>query len=198
MENASKALLIAAVVLIVILIVTMGLRILDSTDDVSEATDEASESIALGNAENSEELLHLIENNLVRIKDHTVEVNDYWFEDYNFNKDPKSKVLLKPNTTYKLSFDYKVNESDEKVAIGCGIGFGENAYNVDILDNKYPNQVQGTYIKEITTPDKFMYVKADGAIVEVTKPYLQIRFARMQEKSSCSVDISNVKFVKVK
>lgn len=45
MENASKALLIAAAVLIVILLIAFGVQILNSTDDVSGSAQEVGDQL---------------------------------------------------------------------------------------------------------------------------------------------------------
>lgn len=47
MENASKALLIAAAVLIVILLIAFGMRILNSNDDTGEQADQAAQSTSM-------------------------------------------------------------------------------------------------------------------------------------------------------
>ena len=46
MENASKALLIAAAVLIVILIIAFGMRIFNSTSDVSGQADSTGKALS--------------------------------------------------------------------------------------------------------------------------------------------------------
>ena len=45
MENASKALLIAAAVLVVILIIAFGMRIFNSTSDVSSQADSTGKAL---------------------------------------------------------------------------------------------------------------------------------------------------------
>ena len=45
MENASKALLIAAAVLVVILIIAFGMRIFNSTSDVSSQADQTGQAL---------------------------------------------------------------------------------------------------------------------------------------------------------
>lgn len=45
MENATKALLIAAAVLIVIVLIALGVKLLNSTSNISEQTEQTSESI---------------------------------------------------------------------------------------------------------------------------------------------------------
>lgn len=47
MENASKALLIAAAVLIVILLIAFGMRILNSNDDTGEQADQVAQSTSM-------------------------------------------------------------------------------------------------------------------------------------------------------
>lgn len=189
MENTTKALLIAASVLIVILLVTFALRILNSTNnDISDSADNVGEGITSQTEDASKKLSNIFKDttskNLVNISDFNINMNNFYYHSY-FPTNPV--VLLEPNTKYTLSFDYKINSADYR--IGCGIGYGETYYQKDIIYSQtYPNQTKGTFEKTFTTPSSFI----------VSKPYLQLRFARMDRPGNFNVDISNVAFRKVK
>lgn len=187
MENSTKALLIAAAVLIVIIIVALAINILSSSTDNADSTDEVGEAVSVKSDEATREVLGILDDlnnkNLISVPDGKLEFN-YWYQNY-FPKNPK--LLLEPNTKYVLSFDYKINYADSTV--GCGIGYGKTHYSKDILYSvTYPNQTKGTFVKTFTTPANFI----------TDEPYLQLRFARMNQPGNLSVEISNVRFKKVK
>ena len=207
MENASKALLIAAGVLIVILIIAISMRIFNSTGDIAGDTEMIGESITGSISEASKEAIYELKDlngkSLIRVEEHEADAKQNSYYSSYFPQNPK--VLLKPNTKYMLSFDYKVNYATQNV--GCGIGCGERAYILDIVYNKIyyrknSNEKEGSFKYTFTTPQKFMVkVKENGVVVgkrEITEPYLHIRFSRMGTPGDCSVDISNVRFKEVK
>ena len=89
----------------------------------------------------------------------------------------------------------------------CGIGFGNNMYLADITEKMYFNvngsSKEGKCVKEVVTGNKFLIQNPDKTYIEEKKPYLQIRFIRVTNEAipvgkKIVVDISNVKFVKVK
>lgn len=190
MENSTKGLLIVATVLVFIIIIALAINVLNSNKSTADNAEQVGNAIAVESdilSKDLEKLLDNLENkNLVDIPDKKWEFN-YWYQNY-FPQNPK--VLLEPNTQYILSFDYKINYADYPV--GCGIGYGEKYYAKDIIYiAKYPNQtvgMEGIFVKTFTTPAAF----------NTDKPYLQLRFARMNESGKVSVEISNVKFKKVK
>lgn len=187
MENATKALLIAAAVLIVIIIISVSILILGSGNNAKNSADEVGEGISTASTAYSKEIAGILDDinikNLINAEDRTVTFSNYYYQNY-FPKNPK--ILLEPNTEYILSFDYKVNYAD--YTVGCGIGYGTTHYIKDILYSvTYPNQTQGTFVKRFTTPSEFI----------VSEPYLQLRYARMNNPGNLSVEISNIKFKKL-
>lgn len=186
MENATKALLIAAAVLIAIILIALGISIVNSTGDVSDSADEVGTQIAVKADDISEDTLSILDDinneNLIKVANRVATVNNEYYENY-FPDNPK--LLLEPNTTYILSFDYEIISAD--YSIGCGIGYGKTHYAKDILYSvTYPNQTKGKFSKTFKTPNTF----------NTDKPYLQIRFARMNNPGKFKVNIKNVKFKK--
>lgn len=185
MDNSSKALLITAAILITITIITLSISILKSNNRVSESANESGEKISVTADKVSDEItstLNDLDNNLIKVKNRKIEFTNKWYENY-FPTEPK--LLLNPNTTYVLSFDYKINYADD--IVGCGIGYGEFYYKTDIIYSViYPNQTAGKFIKTFSTPNTF----------NTDKPYLQLRFARMDNAGKLSVEIKNIKFKK--
>lgn len=187
MENSTKALLIAAAVLIVIIIVALAINILSASNGTADSTEEVGDAVSVKSDEASREVLGMLDDlnnkNLISVPDGKLQFN-YWYQNY-FPQNPK--LLLEPSTKYVLSFDYKINYADSTV--GCGIGYGKTHYSKDILYSvTYPNQTKGTFIKTFTTPATFI----------TDEPYLQLRFARMNQPGNLSVEITNVRFKKVK
>lgn len=126
MENTSKALLIAAAVLIVIIIIAVSMKIFNVNEGITDDAGEVGESIKTETTKAADEAIDIFEKNLVRIKDHRVtlvgrEDEKVMYANYNFNTDLKSKILLEPNTRYKLSFDYKIVEH-----------INDSAYNIHV------------------------------------------------------------------
>ena len=186
MENATKALLIVAAVLIAIILVAMSINLLNSTGDTSDSAQQVGDRIIVEADDVSRDVISILDDlnnkNLTYIDDRKEEFN-WWYQNY-FPKNPK--LLLEPSTTYILSFDYRINYADSTV--GCGIGYGKTHYSKDILYSvTYPNQTEGTFVKTFTTPSTF----------NTDEPYLQLRFARMNQPGKLSVEIENVRFKKV-
>lgn len=186
MENATKALLIAAAVLIAIILVAMAISLLNSVGNTSDSAEQVGERVVVEADNVSGDVISLLDDlnnkNLINVADRKEEFN-WWYQNY-FPKNPK--LLLEPSTTYVLSFDYKINYADSTV--GCGIGYGKTHYSKDILYSvTYPNQTEGKFVKTFTTPSTF----------NTDEPYLQLRFARMNQPGKLNVEIENVRFKKV-
>lgn len=210
MENASKALLIAAGVLIVILIIVISMRIFNSTGDIAGDAEMIGESIAGTTSDASKEAIYELKDlngkSLIRVEEHEADSKQNNYYSSYFPQNPK--ILLKPNTKYMLSFDYKVNYATQNV--GCGIGCGESYYQLDIEYNKIyyrknSNEKEGSFKHTFTTSGGILYeITEDGKFKNkntgtiVNTPYLHIRFSRMGRPGDCSVDISNVRFKEVK
>ncbi len=111
--------------------------------------------------------------NLINIPDFNVAYEDFYY------RDTATGFLLKPNCTYTLSFDYKVNSTSG--TLYCGIGYGTSAYSSDMRELKYPNQVNGRHVVTFTTPTDIGDEK-----------YLFVRFVRTNSKASVNVDISSM------
>lgn len=185
MENATKALLIVAAVLITIILIATAISILNSSGNAADFAGEIGEGITVEADDVSSGVINFLDDlnseNLIRVADRTEEFN-WWYTNY-FPKNPK--LMLEPSTRYVLSFDYKINYADSTV--GCGIGYGKTHYSKDILYSvTYPNQTEGKFVKTFTTPSSF----------NTDEPYLQLRFARMNRPGRVSVEIKNVKFKK--
>ena len=103
---------------------------------------------------------------------------------------PTPKLLLEPNTTYHLKFEYVINSATKRMQ--TSVGFGENSYVNDIKQKSWTNQNIGekaVFEMSFTTPNHFY---AWGTTTEVTKPYLQLRLTRCSGTGTWNVDISNV------
>jgi len=191
MENASKALIMAGAILISILLITVSIYIFSSNSGTKKTIEETGEVMALKTEDITENLKSALNEldaeNLVKIPNHTVSYTNDYYIDY-FPQNPK--VLLEANTQYILYFDYKVNNTDKELY--CSVGYGENQYDKGMVYQKYPNLDKGFVQVIFKTPSKFEK--------EENKPYLHIRFARITDSAggSASVEISNVKFKKVK
>ena len=117
--------------------------------------------------------------NLVNISDH----NETFVNYYYINKTSKPKYILKPNTTYTLSFDYVVNYSTNKVY--SSIGYGTYDYLADIISSETSvSSESGRKVVTATTPNTFNYSPA----------YVYFRLVRMPTPGDANVDISNVQF----
>ena len=188
MENSTKALIIAAAVLIVIIIVALAINILSSSSNSKDSVDAVGDAMSVETDKVSKETLSILEDiqnkNLTKVSDLTITASNSYYQNY-FPKNPK--LILEPNTKYILSFEYEIIYAD--YPIGCGIGYGKTHYSKDILYSvTYPNQTKGKFTKTFTTPSTFI----------TDEPYLQIRFARMNRPGSFKVEVSNIKFKKVK
>lgn len=115
--------------------------------------------------------------NLVNMEDHNVNFTALYYDE----KEAKPKYILKPDTTYTLSFDYKINSSTMNIL--SSVGYGDVGYFYDII---YTDYYLGTGRKEITfkTSSKFAY----------DPPYVWFRFVRMYSRGDANVDISNIQF----
>ena len=102
MENASKALLISAAVLIAILLISFGIRIFNSTDNTDDMVYGMGQEILSETKDASD----VIDGYLIkRFPDTTVEnpSNGYYINYF-------TKMELKENKKYIISFDYIIRE----------------------------------------------------------------------------------------
>lgn len=118
MENSTKALLIAAAVLIAIIIVALSISLLNSSGDMSESVDKVGEEISSETEGISQDAVGIIDDigrkNLIKVPDRTITLNNKHYDEY-FPKNPK--LLLEPNTKYELSFDYKIEYAEYTVGV---------------------------------------------------------------------------------
>ena len=185
MENASKALLISAAVLIAILLISFGIRIFNSTDNTDDMVYGMGQEILSETKDASD----MIDGYLIkRFPDTTVEnpSNGYYINYF-------TKMELKENKKYIISFDYIIREK-EKTDICCGIGIGtrgEYWYNRDLeYAIKYPSQ-------ELNTKKTFTFVLEPSKYSAYNenkdkKVYLSLRLARTGKPSKFKVDIQNI------
>ena len=118
--------------------------------------------------------------NLVNIANHNVAITNYYFQDIDYN------FVLKPSTTYTITFNYVVN-STTATYIEASLGYGATTSTQHELGGRipYPNLTSGTITKTITTPATF----------NVAIPKLFVREARTETIASFNVSISNVQLV---
>ncbi len=188
MENASKALLIAAAVLIVILLITFGIRILGTS---SNNVDDAAYVVGQEITSKTDDASDIIAGYLVKRYSDTA-VND----PYNgYYIDYFTGIEINEKNTYIISFDYIIKEKKPDTIICCGIGMGidtPNQYKKDfVYQVRYPSQNIGT--KNTFTfklkPNLYRnYIKNKDK-----KIYLSLRLARTDPPSKFKVDIQNIK-----
>ena len=87
---------------------------------------------------------------------------------------------MKPDTTYTISFDYKVNSANN--SIYDSVGYGVSGYQKDVSYNLGIYSDSGRKTDSFTTPSSFSY----------SPPNVWFRFARMSAPGDANVDISNV------
>lgn len=169
MENTSKALIIAGAILLAILLITMAIYVLNSSNNTVKTAEEAGQLISSGVNKSTGELKNVlgdIEGNLVRIEDHFAicgsKTGDayrygYLVEYTNWDTKRNPKVLLELDTQYVISFDYEIEEVkvDPEPEVGktyngvkCSVGYGETGYTVDI------NNRDGYYYYNESSPKK--------------------------------------------
>lgn len=125
MENSTKALFIVAGVLISIILIAVSIKMLAPSEDATNKAKDVEEEMAQTTTNVRDDTISSLEDinnkSLTKIEDMNLKVENKHYQQY-FPQNPK--VLLQPNTTYMLTFDYKVNYAD--YALGCGIGYRKN------------------------------------------------------------------------
>lgn len=118
--------------------------------------------------------------NYVNISDRNIKFTNSYYA----IQSPTIGYILKPNTTYTLSFDYVVNSSSYPVytSIGCG----KTGYSYDLYYGSESTSYSGTgkNVVKFTTPSSFPST-CDPA-------YVRFRLARMSSSGSVDVDVSNI------
>ena len=187
MENVSKALLIAATVLVVIILITFGIRVFNSSSGSAEDAQQVGKEISLLTSDAADITAGY---SVKRYLDTYVEVDDYYYKNY------YTGIEIDENATYVISFDYIIEEKGD-YDIGCGIGMGfdkPNIYNKDIkYEATYPNQEIGkknTFRYELKPKDSENYKNNKN---KHSKIYLSLRIARTYLKSTFKVKIENIK-----
>ena len=115
--------------------------------------------------------------------------NDY-FTEFRANN-----IILEPNVSYLLSFDYIINSKTASIA--ASVGSGTNSFVRDIKQELYPNQTIGTKdsVNLIFTPTQDQLSKASNGTV-ITTPYLWLRVARTSTPATVNVSITNISISK--
>lgn len=187
MENVSKALLIAATVLVVIILITLGIKVFNSSSGSAEDAQQVGKEISLATSDAADIIAGY---SVKRYSDTPVEIKDYYYTDY------FTGIEIDENATYVISFDYIIEEKGVP-NIGCGIGMGfdnPKAYNKDFkYQEAYPNQ-------EIGKKNTFKYELKPNTIAnyinnknKYSKIYLSLRLARTDPASTFKVKIENIK-----
>ncbi len=114
--------------------------------------------------------------NLVNIQDQNISFNNNYYKDTTSSP----KYTLKPDTTYIMSFDYKVNSSTNNIY--DSVGYGISTFQKDISSTLGNYSNSGRKTDSFTTPSSFLY----------SPPYIWFRFVRMSTPGDANVDISNV------
>lgn len=201
MENAQKALIIAAAVLIAILLITIGIKIFSSTSNTIQDTHKVgmsvSEGVSSATSSLSDEFDRLNGYDVNRYKDENVEVNNYY-------KNYVTPIRFELGKTYKISFDYIIKENPDKLTIGCSIGYGNNNYNDDYvykvsyndsttLNKKMRFDYEFTESEEFNKHESLKrYINDNNSI-----PFLCLRLARIEfREKRINVEISNLKISK--
>lgn len=189
MENASKALLIAAGVLVVILIIAVSMRVFNSTNDITDDAYEVGESIETETLDASKGAISALKDitskNLINVSNKRFRSNGSYYSI------TATGFYIEPGKEYNLQFDYDIEYAD--YTVGCGIGIIRNGYYLypdyssDIKSFvRYPNQDKGTF-------------SCNFKATVITQPTeLGIRFIRMNARGKFNVYISNVELREVK
>lgn len=196
MENTTKALLIAAIVLISIIMISIGIKMFNSVKSTTDITQELGKSIS----RSTDDATLMIDGYMVfRNSDKAVNnpTNKY-FQEYS------TGIPLKFGYKYTISFDYEVLENKNNVRLGCGVGFnnpeiGKTTYNKDIIWCKdYPNYSEGAKGKfEISFklddyPGAAEYYNAH---IEKGEIFISLRPARSRIESEFAVACSNIRII---
>lgn len=222
MENATKALLIAAAVLIAIVIIALGIRLVGGSNDTIEIAEAVDKQIGESTKKQGEEVydalaglegyrvdrkyqlggtytLYSTKTDEEERKAGDENLMNQVFPNYKISKDSK----------YEISFDYEFvgDNFDSKVVFwSIGIGYAENQYKLDVKDFLYFYDKKGSIKQTITSQE------IDKAITKYNqtfgKNYLTIqeaenvyfafrlpRIARITEKgkyAEYTVKISNL------
>jgi hypothetical protein len=96
-----------------------------------------------------------------------------------------TNVKLLPNTTYCLSFDYKINSStDEKPT--CDVGYGDTIMRVSLTPSGVPlGSTSGHFSTTFTTPQTFQKVSTQH-------PKFVARYVRTGTRGSLDAEVSNI------
>ena len=196
MENTSKALLIAAAVLIVILIISISLKVYtsikstpDTTDKIGKAIDRASDDATL-----------VIDGYKVfRNSDKAVNnPNNKYYTEYS------TGIKLQPDYVYTVSLDYEVLENKNNSQLGCGIGFndpeiGSTTYNKDIVwwvnYSDYSEGAKGKFKFSFKLNDYPNALNAYNEYIKKGEVKISLRPARSRIPSEFVVGCSNIRII---
>ena len=207
MDNAPKAILIAAAILIVILLITFAIRIFTTTNGLS---DDVSKLGSLIHTSGVDPVDIISGYDIDTRNDEGIEVNQHWY------KESSTDTLLELNASYKVSFHYKIIKNTRNEPIGCGIGFnnpnlGRHTYNHDIfwicIFENYSQGAEGDFEKIFTFNDSSRGADVYKEWIKDNegKIFIQLRLARNnnsntgnpEERSTFKVECTNIK-VKIK
>ena len=186
MENVSKGLIIAGAVLITIMLITLGMLIFNSQEDITEEASVVGKLMETKASDTAD----IIEGYTVnRYADENVDKpsNGYYINYF-------TGIKIDENATYIISFDYIIQEK-ESSSINCGIGIGinnPNAYNKDfVYQVRYPNQNIGEKSTFTFTlkPNEYEWFNKN----KDKDLYLSLRLARSDPASKFKVKIENIK-----
>lgn len=129
---------------------------------------------------------------LTTLADTTVSFTDAYY------RESKVGIILEPETTYMISFDYMINANATGATVRTVVGYGES-YDMtrECYSKNYPNQNIGeltSFECVFTTPSVFTN-GSTGEIIDI--PYLFVRFAGCPTVNTVSVSVSNRKIAKL-
>jgi len=190
MENATKALLISAGVLIVIVLVAIGISLLNSA---SSTTDSAAGTTELLSSATEDSLDVLSGYQTYKLGDKVINRTIL------FNSQFQSNIELIYNTEYIITMKYEVVENSNNNVLSLGIGFGNRkntqdptgTYLIDIKDipySTYNTGAKGTIQYSFvwnTNNSKYNELKEKGPV------YIWLRPA--SPSNNCKVNCYDIK-----
>lgn len=96
-----------------------------------------------------------------------------------------TNVKLLPNTTYCLSFDYRINSSTDENPT-CDVGYGDTIMRVSLTPNGVPlGSTSGHFSTTFTTPQSFLKVSTQN-------PKFVARYVRVGTQGNLDAEVSNI------
>ena len=149
MENVSKALLIAASVLIVILIVTLGIKLLNSTGETTQQAQQVGDSISSASKDAVDKIVQVDKNTPTTVTTYKINVECTGCE-----PDQNNPTVIKQNETVTLKFN--------SIAGTAMVNWGYSVEGANIINVAGHQSLMLSFTLENPTKDVELKVEAVG------------------------------------